>query len=136
MENNKLEVQSQLSELIQQDLVNIITDYSKTSMLNLDLVVTLVQDINLLKTYDVKYIHNEELNEIKELASKDGIKDFRSSDMSYYSEKLKKTKYDLDEEYFRPYFEQQSVLDGFFDNYFWCIYWLGFNWYSCRCWSY
>lgn len=64
MENNKLEVQSQLSELIQQDLVNIITDYSKTSMLNLDLVVTLVQDINLLKTYDVKYIHNEELNEI------------------------------------------------------------------------
>ncbi|MBP6713722.1 MAG: M3 family metallopeptidase, partial [Aliarcobacter sp.] len=57
----------------------------------------------------------EELNEIKELAIKDGITDFRSSDMSYYSEKLKKAQYDLDEEYYRPYFEQQSVLNGFFD---------------------
>ena len=57
----------------------------------------------------------EELNEIKELAIKDGIIDFRSSDMSYYSEKLKKAQYDLDEEYYRPYFEQESVLNGFFD---------------------
>lgn len=57
----------------------------------------------------------EELNEIKEMALKDGITDFRSSDVSYYSEKLKKAQYDLDEEYYRPYFEQQSVLNGFFD---------------------
>ncbi|WP_323660029.1 M3 family metallopeptidase [Aliarcobacter butzleri] len=57
----------------------------------------------------------EELEEIKEIALKDGITDFRSSDMAYYSEKLKKTQYDLDEEYYRPYFEQQSVLNGFFD---------------------
>lgn len=57
----------------------------------------------------------EELEEIKALALKDGISDFRSSDMSYYSEKLKKAQYDLDEEYYRPYFEQQSVLNGFFD---------------------
>lgn len=57
----------------------------------------------------------EELEEIKALALKDGIRDFKSSDMSYYSEKLKKAQYDLDEEYYRPYFEQQSVLNGFFD---------------------
>ncbi|MCR1815056.1 M3 family metallopeptidase [Aliarcobacter butzleri] len=57
----------------------------------------------------------EELKEIKEIALKDGITDFRSSDMAYYSEKLKKAQYDLDEEYYRPYFEQQSVLNGFFD---------------------
>ncbi len=57
----------------------------------------------------------EELNEIIELAAKDGVNDFRSSDMAYYSEKLKKAKYDLDEEYYRPYFEQESVLNGFFD---------------------
>ncbi|WP_323589670.1 M3 family metallopeptidase [Aliarcobacter butzleri] len=57
----------------------------------------------------------EELEEIKEIALKDGITDFRSSDMTYYSEKLKKAQYDLDEEYYRPYFEQQSVLNGFFD---------------------
>ncbi|MFY4807444.1 M3 family metallopeptidase [Aliarcobacter butzleri] len=57
----------------------------------------------------------EELEEIKEVALKDGITDFKSSDMAYYSEKLKKAQYDLDEEYYRPYFEQQSVLNGFFD---------------------
>lgn len=57
----------------------------------------------------------EELEEVKALAIKDGIKKFRSSDMAYYSEKLKKAQYDLDEEYYRPYFEQQSVLNGFFD---------------------
>jgi oligopeptidase A len=57
----------------------------------------------------------EELEEIKEMAAKDGITDFKSFDMSYYSEKLKKAQYDLDEEYYRPYFEQQSVLNGFFD---------------------
>ena len=57
----------------------------------------------------------EELEEIKEIAVKDGISDFKSFDMSYYSEKLKMAQYDFDEEYFRPYFEQQSVLNGFFD---------------------
>ena len=57
----------------------------------------------------------EELEEIKEIAAKDGITDFKSFDMSYYSEKLKMAQYDFDEEYFRPYFEQQSVLNGFFD---------------------
>lgn len=57
----------------------------------------------------------EELEEIKEIALKDEITDFKSFDMSYYSEKLKMAQYDFDEEYFRPYFEQQSVLDGFFD---------------------
>ena len=57
----------------------------------------------------------EELEEIKHLALKDGIKDFKSSDMSYYSQKLKKEKYDIDEEYYKPYFEQESVLKGFFD---------------------
>ena len=57
----------------------------------------------------------EELEEIKEFAKKDGITDIKSYDLSYYSEKLKKEKYDLDEEYYRPYFEQNSVLNGFFN---------------------
>ena len=47
-------------------------------------------------------------------ALKDGIEDFNSFDAAYYSEKLKKAQYDLDEEYYRPYFEQQSVLNVFF----------------------
>ena len=65
--------------------------------------------------YKAKNRAKEELEEIKQIALKDGITDFKSFDMSYYSEKLKMAQYDFDEEYFRPYFEQQSVLDGFFD---------------------
>ncbi|AYJ78197.1 M3 family metallopeptidase [Aliarcobacter cryaerophilus] len=56
----------------------------------------------------------KELEEIKQIAKEDGVDDFRVSDISFYSEKLKKAQYDIDEEYYRPYFEQNSVLNGFF----------------------
>ena len=56
-----------------------------------------------------------EYNEIKEFAKKDGLTNLKSFDLSYYSEKLKKEKYDLDEEFYRPYFEKESVLKGFFE---------------------
>ncbi|MFA7085327.1 MAG: M3 family metallopeptidase [Aliarcobacter sp.] len=56
----------------------------------------------------------KELEEIKQIAKEDGIDDFRASDISFYSEKLKKAQYDIEEEYYRPYFEQNSVLNGFF----------------------
>ncbi|MCT7492776.1 M3 family metallopeptidase [Aliarcobacter cryaerophilus] len=55
-----------------------------------------------------------ELEEIKQISKEDGVDDFRASDISFYSEKLKKAQYDIDEEYYRPYFEQNSVLNGFF----------------------
>jgi oligopeptidase A len=74
-------------------------------------VVTFLEELG----HKAKKRAKEELEEIKQLAIADGITDFRSSDMAYYSEKLKKAQYDLDEEYYRPYFEQQSVLNGFFD---------------------
>lgn len=56
----------------------------------------------------------EEIEELKVYASKDGISDIKSFDLAYYSEKLKEEKYDIDEEYYRPYFEKNSVLNGFF----------------------
>ncbi|MEA2017089.1 MAG: M3 family metallopeptidase [Campylobacterota bacterium] len=56
-----------------------------------------------------------ELEEVKELASKDGCDDLQSYDLGYYSQKLKEEKYDIDEEYYRPYFEKNSVVDGLFD---------------------
>ena len=37
-----------------------------------------------------------------------------SYDTAYYSEILKKEKYDIDEEAYRPYFEQNSVVEGMF----------------------
>lgn len=57
----------------------------------------------------------EEIDEVKAYALKDGIEEIKSYDLAYYSEKLKKEKYDLDEEFYRPYFEEQSVLNGFFN---------------------
>jgi len=40
--------------------------------------------------------------------------ELKSHDVAYYSEKLKKAQYEIDEEEFRPYFEQKSVVQGMF----------------------
>ena len=57
-----------------------------------------------------------ELDEVKELAkSLDGIDEFNSYDLAYYSEKLKMQKYSINEEYYKPYFEQQSTILGLFE---------------------
>ncbi|MCK9492104.1 MAG: M3 family metallopeptidase [Sulfurimonas sp.] len=53
----------------------------------------------------------EELKELQAI-SKDPLKSF---DSAYYSEILKKEKYEIDEEEYRPYFEQQSVVEGTFE---------------------
>ncbi|MCF6340197.1 MAG: M3 family metallopeptidase [Sulfurimonas sp.] len=52
----------------------------------------------------------EELKELQEITPKT----LQSFDAAYYSEILKKEKYDLDEELYRPYFEQKSVVNGMF----------------------
>ncbi len=53
----------------------------------------------------------EELKEVQEMAKEP----LQSFDSAYYSELLKKAKYDLDEELYRPYFEQKSVVNGMFE---------------------
>ncbi len=65
-----------------------------------------------------KYAKDKAKNEIEEvskLASEDGCNDLQSYDLAYYSQKLKEVKYDIDEEYYRPYFEKNTVLNGLFD---------------------
>ena len=52
----------------------------------------------------------KELAVLKEM-SKEPLQSF---DTGYYSETLKKEKYDIDEEAYRPYFEQNSVVEGMF----------------------
>lgn len=58
--------------------------------------------------------------EVKEVADyakdKDGITDFKPWDFAYYSESLKKEKYDFDSELLRPYFKLENVLQGAFDH--------------------
>ena len=54
-----------------------------------------------------------ELDALKTFALKtDGIDDLASYDVGYYSEKLKKEKFDFDDTMTKPYFEQSKVLDG------------------------
>jgi peptidyl-dipeptidase Dcp len=61
----------------------------------------------------------KEVKEISDYAkSKDGITDFKPWDFAYYSESLKKEKYDFDSELLRPYFKLENVLQGAFDHAF------------------
>ncbi len=52
-----------------------------------------------------------ELNEFQEITKNE----IKSCDMAYYSELLKREKYDIDEELYRPYFEKTSVINGLFE---------------------
>lgn len=54
----------------------------------------------------------KEINELRAIA---GNIDLQSYDITYYSEILKKAQYNIDEEEYRVYFEQNSVLNGMFD---------------------
>ena len=57
-----------------------------------------------------------ELAELKAYAKKsDGIEDLAGYDIGYYSEKLKKEKFDFDDTMTKPYFEQSKVLEGLLD---------------------
>ena len=53
--------------------------------------------------------------EIKQMMLADGIKDnVQPYDWRYYSEKIRKEKYDLDEQELRPYFSLEAVTQGVF----------------------
>lgn len=54
----------------------------------------------------------QEISQLREIAN--GI-DLQSYDSAYYGEILKKAQYDIDEEEYRPYFEQNSVIKGMFE---------------------
>ena len=55
----------------------------------------------------------EELEELRAFAQKlDGLEILQSYDVGYYSEKLKKEKFDFDDTMTKPYFLQEKVLSG------------------------
>ena len=70
----------------------------------------------LERVYSVAFpAAKKEVEEIKKLAKEtDNIVDFQTWDSAYYSEKLKKIKYNYDEEELRPYFKVENVIDGLF----------------------
>jgi len=61
-------------------------------------------------------VAKSERAEMQKIISKEGNKfKLASWDWWYYVEKLKKQKYDLDEEQLRPYFKLENVIQGVFD---------------------
>ncbi|MGB5394055.1 MAG: M3 family metallopeptidase [Lutimonas sp.] len=74
-------------------------------------VIDFLQD--LLKK--AKPAAEKEFEQLKELARKDQIEILQKWDGSFYSEKLKKQLFDLDEEQLKPYFKLENVIQGVFD---------------------
>jgi oligopeptidase A len=54
---------------------------------------------------------SEELQALREMCPEE----LQSFDTAFYGEQLKKAKYEIDEEEYRPYFEQNSVVQGLFE---------------------
>ena len=62
-----------------------------------------------------KPIAKNEISEITELSKKlNGPEKLERWDFSFYSEKLKKEKFDIDDEILKPYFQLEKVLEGVF----------------------
>ncbi|UMB53482.1 M3 family metallopeptidase [Lutibacter sp. A64] len=57
----------------------------------------------------------KEFKQLSEIAKKDGITQLQKWDSSYYSEKLKKELFDLEEEKLKPYFKLENVIAGVFE---------------------
>ena len=56
----------------------------------------------------------KEIEELKTLAKADGIEEMQSYDHAFYAEKLRKAKYDIDDEELKPYFQLDKVEEAVF----------------------
>lgn len=56
----------------------------------------------------------KEIEELKSLAKADGIEEMQSYDHAFYAEKLRKAKYDIDDEELKPYFQLDKVEEAVF----------------------
>lgn len=57
---------------------------------------------------------DKEIEELKSLAKTDGIEEIQAYDHAYYAEKLRKAKFDLNDEELKPYFPLNQVQDAVF----------------------
>ena len=56
----------------------------------------------------------KEIEELKTLAKADGIEEIQSYDHAFYDEKLRKQKFDIDDEELKPYFQLEKVQEAVF----------------------
>jgi len=100
----------------------------RANLLGYDSHAAFILGINMAKTSDAVYdlltqlwtaslpVAKKEVEALQEIIDSEGD-DFKLEawDWWYYAEKLKKAKYDLDEEQLRPYFQLEKVIGGLFD---------------------
>ena len=70
--------------------------------------------LNQLLTAATPYAEKE-IAQLKELAKADGINKMEAYDHAYYAEKLRKQKFDLNDEELKPFFPLEKVQDAVFD---------------------
>ena len=70
--------------------------------------------LNQLLTAATPYAEKETA-QLKELAKADGIDQMEAYDHAYYAEKLRKQKFDLNDEELKPFFPLEKVQDAVFD---------------------
>jgi peptidyl-dipeptidase Dcp len=75
--------------------------------------VKVIDFLNELLTKAKPYA-DKEIEELKSLAKADGIEEMQSYDHAFYAEKLRKEKYDLNDEELKPYFPLNQVQDAVF----------------------
>ena len=74
-------------------------------------VVAFLQDLAQRSKEQAK----KELAELQAFAKEQGFKEsLEAYDLAYWSEKLKKARYDVDDEEYKPYFEKDATLEGLF----------------------
>ncbi len=73
-------------------------------------VITFLDDL-LIKALPAA---QQEFENLSNFAKKDGIHQLEKWDSAYYSEKLKKDLFDLEEEQLKPYFKLENVIQGVF----------------------
>ncbi|TGN19250.1 M3 family metallopeptidase [Leptospira idonii] len=61
-----------------------------------------------------KPIAEKEISALREFAKERGVENLESQDLTFYSELLKKEKFNYEEEKYRPYLEKESVTKGTF----------------------
>ena len=72
--------------------------------------------LDYLLTY-AKPAAQKEIKELQEFAQKtDQIDELQAWDINFYIEKIKKIKFNFDEELLRPYFKLENVIDGAFEH--------------------
>ncbi len=76
---------------------------------------TVLNLLNQLWTPALK-MANEEAAMYREMMKKDGVEgELEASDWRYYTERVRKEKYNLDEEMLKPYFKLENVKEGVFN---------------------